>query len=60
MTRLKENAHYCVVEKREIPQRRGVLLDEWSFSISLRGGAGRPSSGGSSFTMRSTIACWYF
>src|SRR5258708_26316652 len=29
---------------------------KWSFSISLRGRARRPSSGGSSFTMRSTIA----
>ena len=26
--RLKENADYGVVEKREIPQRRGVLPDE--------------------------------
>jgi hypothetical protein len=31
VTRLKENADYGVVEKREIPQRRDVLRDEVVF-----------------------------
>jgi hypothetical protein len=35
VTRLKENADYGVVEKREIPQRRGVLRDEVVFFYKL-------------------------
>jgi hypothetical protein len=35
VTRLKENADYDVVEKREIPQRRGVLRDEVVFFYKL-------------------------
>jgi hypothetical protein len=34
VTRLKENVDYGVVEKREIPQRRGVRRDDSSDSIS--------------------------
>ncbi len=37
VTRLKENADYGVVEKREIPQRRGVLRDERVFFSLLSG-----------------------
>ena len=35
VTRLKENADYGVVEKRELPHRRGVLRDEVSFFFQL-------------------------
>jgi len=35
VTRLKENADYGVVQKREIPQRRGVLRDEVVFFYKL-------------------------
>lgn len=35
VTRLKENADYDVVEKREVPQRRGVLRDEVVFFYKL-------------------------
>src|SRR5260370_38572721 len=35
VTRLKENADYGVVEKREVPQRRGVLRDEVVFFYKL-------------------------
>ena len=35
VTRLKENADYGVLEKREIPQRRGVLRDEVVFFYKL-------------------------
>lgn len=35
VTRLKENADYGVVEKREVPQRRGVLRDEVVFFFKL-------------------------
>jgi IS4 transposase len=35
VTRLKENADYGVVEKREIPQRRGLLRDEVVFFYKL-------------------------
>jgi hypothetical protein len=35
VTRLKENADYGVVEKREVPQRRGVLRDEVIFFYKL-------------------------
>jgi hypothetical protein len=35
VTRLKENADYGVVEKREVPQRRGVLRDEVIFLYKL-------------------------
>ena len=35
VARLKENADYGVVEKREIPQRRGVLRDEVVFFYKL-------------------------
>ena len=35
VTRLKGNADYGVVEKREIPQRRGVLRDEVVFFYKL-------------------------
>ena len=35
VTRLKENADYGVLEKREIPQRRGVLRDEVIFFYKL-------------------------
>src|ERR1700680_2165957 len=35
VTQLKENADYGVVEKREIPQRRGVLRDEVVFFYKL-------------------------
>jgi hypothetical protein len=35
VTRLKENADYDVVEKREVPQRRGVLRDEAVFFYKL-------------------------
>lgn len=45
---------------REVPQRRGVIRDEVVFSISWPRRAGVPTSGVSSFTMRSAIACWYF
>jgi len=60
VTRLKENADYGVVEKLEVPQDAACYGMKWSFSISLRRRARRPSSGASSFTMRSTIACWCF
>jgi hypothetical protein len=36
VTRLKENADYGVVEKREIPQRRGVLRDEVVYFTTVR------------------------
>jgi len=35
VTRLKENADYGVLEKREVPQRRGVLRDEVIFLYKL-------------------------
>ena len=35
VTRLKENADYGVLEKREVPQRRGVLRDEVIFFYKL-------------------------
>jgi Transposase DDE domain/Domain of unknown function (DUF4372) len=35
VTRLKENADYGVLEKREVPQRRGVLRDEVVFFYKL-------------------------
>jgi hypothetical protein len=35
VTRLKENTDYGVVEKREVPQRRGVLRDEVVFFYKL-------------------------
>jgi hypothetical protein len=35
VTRLKENADYGVVEKREVPERRGVLRDEVVFFYKL-------------------------
>jgi len=35
VTRLKENADYVVLEKREVPQRRGVLRDEVIFLYQL-------------------------
>jgi hypothetical protein len=35
VTRLKENADYGVVEKREIPERRGVLRNEVVFFCRL-------------------------
>jgi hypothetical protein len=35
VTRLKENADYGVVEKRELPHRRGVLRDEVIFFFQL-------------------------
>ena len=35
VTRLKENADYGVVEKREVPQRRGVVRDEVVFFYKL-------------------------
>ena len=56
VSRLKENADYGVVEKREIPQRRGVLRDEVVFSTSRPSRAEILTSGGSSSTMRSAIA----
>jgi hypothetical protein len=40
VTRLKENADYGVVEKREIPQRRGVLRDEVVFFYKLAQASG--------------------
>jgi len=40
VTRLKENADFGVVEKREVPQRRGVLRDEVVF-VYKRAQAGR-------------------
>ena len=35
VTRMKENADYGVVEKRELPNRRGVLRDEVIFFFKL-------------------------
>ena len=35
VTRLKENAHYGVVERRELPHRRGVRCDEVIFFFQL-------------------------
>ncbi len=59
VTRLKENADYGVVEKREIPQRRQIR-DEVVFFYKLAQASQEAFSGGSSFTMRNMIACWYF
>ena len=47
-------------EANEIPQRRRVPWMKWSFFYKLAQAGQRPFSGGSGFTMRSTIACWYF
>jgi len=60
VTRLKENADYGVLEKREVPQRRGVLRDEVIFFYKLAQAGQDAYFRRSSFYMRSANACWYF